>query len=105
MTLFEVYKNPSPASGKHYPYLVEIQSPHIEDLATRIVIPLGRASLFNDMTMKRLTPVISIQDEKFVLLTPQISSVSKKRLQGPIGSVSHSQEQLMDAVDFAIFGI
>jgi toxin CcdB len=105
MAQFDVYQNPSTASRKHFPYLVDIQSPYIEELATRIVIPLGKASLFKNMTMKRLAPVISLQDEKLVFLTPQISSISKKQLKDPIGSLSHIREQLMDALDFAIFGI
>ncbi len=105
MAQFDVYQNPSAASRKHYPYLVDIQSLYLEELATRIVIPLGKASLFNDMTMKRLTLVVSLQGEKLVLLTPQISSISKKQLKDPIGSLSYIREQLMDALDFAIFGI
>jgi len=105
MAQFDVYRNPSAASSKHYPFLVDIQSPYIEELATRIVIPLGKASLFNDTAMKRLTPVVSFQDEKLIALTPQISSISKHQLKDPIGTLSHLREELVNALDFAIFGI
>ena len=105
MAQFDVYRNPSAASRKHYPFLVDIQSPYIEELATRIVIPLGKASLFNDLSMKRLTPIISFQEEKLIVLTPQISSISKHQIKDPIGTLSHLREELVNALDFAIFGI
>lgn len=105
MAQFDVYRNPSAASRKHYPFLVDIQSPYIEELATRIVIPLGNASLFYDLSMERLTPIISFRDEKLIVLTPQISSVSKHQLKDPVGTLSHLREDLVNALDFAIFSI
>lgn len=105
MAQFEVYKNPSKSSRKHYPYLVDIQSPYISEIATRIVLPLGYASFFKDKAMTKLTPEIRYENENFLLLTPQISSVPAKRLKNPVGSLSHFREQIINALDFAIAGI
>lgn len=105
MAQFDVYSNPSTQSRKLYPYLVDIQNPYISDLSTRIVIPLGYASAFNNQAMTRLTPEITFEDELLLLLTPQISSVPSKILTAPIGSLAHCREQLLNAVDFAIAGI
>jgi len=105
MAQFDVFENPSSTTRKHYPYLVDIQSPYLEELATRIVIPLGKASLFKNTAMKGLTPEVAFNDKKLLLLTPQISSISKKQLKDPIGSISHLRDELMNALDFAIFGI
>ena len=105
MGQFDVFKNPSNATRKHFPYLVEIQSPYLEELATRRVIPLGKASLFKDTAMKGLTPEVTFQDEHLLLLTPQISAIPKKQLKAPIGSLSHKRDDLLNALDFAIFGI
>ncbi len=41
MAQFDVYPNPSRTSKTYYPYLVDVQSPLLRELATRIVIPLG----------------------------------------------------------------
>ncbi len=68
MGQFDVFRNPSTATRKHFPYLVDIQSPYLEELATRIVIPLGKASLFKDTAMKGLTPEVTFQDEHLLLL-------------------------------------
>lgn len=105
MAQFDVFQNPSATTRKHYPYLVDIQSPHLDELATRIVIPLGKAALFKNATMKGLTPEVTFHDEKLFLLTPQISSMTKKQLKEPVGSISHLRDDLVHALDFAIFGV
>jgi toxin CcdB len=69
------------------------------------VIPLGMASLLKNTAMKGLTPEVTFHDEKLLLLTPQISSIAKRQLKEPIGSLSHLRDELMNALDFAIFGI
>jgi toxin CcdB len=105
MAQFDVYENPSKTSKKFYPYLVDIQSPNISGIATRIVLPLGRASLFKNEAMKRLTPEIIYLNEELLLLTPQISSIPAKLLKNPVGSLLHFREQIIDSLDFAIAGI
>jgi len=105
MAQFDVFRNPSTTTRKHYPYLVDIQSPYLDELATRIIIPLGKAELFKNTAMKGLTPEVSFHDENLLLLTPQISSISKKQLKDSVGSISHLRDELTNALDFAIFGI
>ena len=75
------------------------------DLATRIVIPLGKRSAFGGEAMQGLTPEISFADQELLLLTPQISSVPEKHLKSPIGSLSHFRDQIVGALDLAITGI
>jgi toxin CcdB len=102
---FDVYPNPSKVSKAHYPYLVDIQSSLLSDLATRIVIPLGKRSAFGGEAMQGLTPEISFADQELLLLTPQISSVAEKHLKSPVGSLSHFRDQIVGALDMAITGI
>lgn len=105
MAQFDVYINPSKVSRKRYPYLVDIQSPYIDALATRIVLPLGHAALFDNKAMARLTPEITYQGETLLLLTPQISSIPAKLLINPIGSLAHCRDQILGSLDFAIAGV
>src|SRR5690554_7552035 len=79
MAQFDVYPNPSKTSKAHYPYLVDIQSSLLSELATRIVIPLGNRSAFGGEAMQGVTPEISFADQELLLLTPQISSVSDRK--------------------------
>lgn len=105
MAQFDVYPNPSKASKAHYPYLVDIQNSLLTDLATRIVIPLGRRDAFSGQAMQGLTPEITFNDQELLLLTPQISSVPEKHLKNPVGSLSHFRDQIVAALDLALTGI
>jgi len=50
--------------------MVDIQNPVISDIATRIVVPLGKLESFKNETMKRLTPEVEYNGEIFLILTP-----------------------------------
>lgn len=105
MPQFDVYSNPSKQTQAAYPYLVDIQSPIISEIATRIVIPLGRLSHFRGEKLQGLTPEITYQGEQLLLLTPQIASMSAALLKNPIGSLSHFRDEVVASLDFAITGI
>ncbi len=105
MAQFDVYKNPSKATRKHYPYILDIQHTVISDLSTRLVIPLGRLESFDGRNMKTLAPIIDYEGESLILLTPQLASVPVNTLRKPIGSLEHFRNQIIAAVDFAITGI
>jgi len=105
MAQFDVYRNPSAASRRLYPYLVDIQNPLLSDLATRIVIPLGKGSAFDGVAMRGLTPIVRFDDEELLLLTPQIAALPAKQLQNPMGSLSHFRDQIVGALDFAVTGV
>lgn len=105
MPQFDIYKNPSKKSSAYYPYLVDIQNNYISELATRIVIPLGKAECFKNEMMSRLQINLSYENEDLLLMTPQISSISREQLKNPVGSVAHLRQDIIDALDFAISGI
>jgi toxin CcdB len=100
-----VYANPSKTTRKAYPFIVDIQSDVISDLATRIVVPLGRKTDFKSEQLKRLTPIIEYGGVELLLLVPQVASIPTKVLKNPIGSLSHLRDDIVAALDFAITGI
>lgn len=102
---FDVYQNPSQTTRKAYPFIVDIQSTIISDIATRIVIPLVRKSDFKNEALEKLTPIIDYEGEELLLLVPQIASVPESVLKNPIGSLRHLREEILAALDFAISGI
>jgi toxin CcdB len=105
MPQFDVYINPSKNTRSAFPYIVDIQNPIISDIATRIVIPLGRIKDFKNEKMQGLTPELNYDGEQLLLLTPQIASIPAKLLKNPIGSLSHFRDEIIAAMDFAITGI
>lgn len=104
MAQFDVYPNPNRRTQEAYPFLVDIQSPVIAELATRIVIPLATASALKGGTLSGLTPEISYQGQALLLMTPQLSSVPANILQNPVGSLEHFRTEIIAALDFAITG-
>jgi toxin CcdB len=105
MSQFDVYINPSKNTRGTFPYIVDIQSPVISDIVTRMVIPLGRIKDFKNEKMQGLTPELNYDGETLLLLTPQIASIPSKFLKSPIGSLSHFRDEIIAAMDFAITGI
>jgi len=105
MAQFDVYPNPSRKTKKHMPYLLDIQNSFLSDLSTRIVIPLGLKSSFNNESMTRLTPEASYEGKKLLILTPQMASVPSSLLKKPIGSLSHFRDEIINSLDFAVSGI
>ena len=62
MHQFDVYSNPSKATSGAYPYIVDIQSPVISEIATRIVVPLVRKLHFKDQALEGLPPTINYEN-------------------------------------------
>ena len=105
MAQFDVYKNLSKVSKKSYPFILDIQCDLINDIATRIVVPLALYSKFKNQEMKGLTPKVNFDDRDLLVLIPQLASMPSKSLKNPIGTLSHLRDEIVSALDFAITGI
>ncbi len=105
MPQFDVYKNPSKNTRQAYPYLVDVQNTVIEQLATRLVVPLTNLNTKPTMLMKRLTPEIEFDNNTYLFMTQQLTSIPEGLLKNPVGTLEGSRALLIDAIDFAITGI
>jgi toxin CcdB len=105
MAQFDVYRNPSSKTNRAYPFLVDAQNSVIDQLATRLVVPLTKNKTRNSLYMKNLTPEIEFEGETYLFLTQQLNSIPEDALKDYIGSLEQSRELLIDAIDFAINGI
>lgn len=105
MAQFEIYRNPSQKTKEAFPYIVDIQHSIINDLATKLIIPLANAEAMSNQAMKKLTPLIEYNDRQYLLVTPQLTSMPKRLLKQPLGTIELQRHQIIDALDFAITGI
>jgi toxin CcdB len=105
MAQFEVYENTSKQTRKAYPFILDLQHSLIEDIATRIVVPLGNAELLNNEELKGLTPKVEFEGNQLLVLIPQITSMPAKSLRNPIGTLSHLRDEIISSLDLAIIGI
>ena len=80
MSQFTLYKNENKSSKKTYPYLVDVQNDFFDELNSRSVIPLSPHNSLNQTNAKKLCPIITVNDEQYVLLTHQMTSMPKTML-------------------------
>lgn len=96
MAQFDIYRNPRPTAFKR-PYLVEVQGNLCKDLDTCVVIPLYPAGMMVPDAV--LNPSIIYGDKEYILVTSQITSVARKELGRPIGSLSHYRTEIINSID------
>ncbi|MDZ4239179.1 MAG: CcdB family protein [Hydrogenophaga sp.] len=104
MARFDVYAN----TGTHAhttPYLLDVQSPLLDGLGTRVVIPLRSLRHFPAVQRPdRLTPVLSVHGEDFLLETPKLAAVPLRVLKAPVTSLAERQADITAALDFLFQG-
>jgi toxin CcdB len=105
MSQFTLYKNEDGSSNKTYPFLIDVQNSLLEDLNTRLVIPLSPHELLNRTDVKRLCPVIHLDAGDFVLLTHQMTTVPKSILKTKVTSLEDFRYEILSAIDILISGI
>ena len=105
MNQFILYKNENKRSKKAYPYFVNVQSDLLDDLNSRIVIPLSTSETLNNLNAKKLCPILEINEMKFILLTHQITSVPNSTLRVQVTSLEHYRYEILSAIDLLLTGI
>jgi toxin CcdB len=104
MARFDVYPNPG-AHASTTPYLLDVQSDLLNGLDSRIVIPLRSLAHFAKVKLPtRLTPVIQINGQDYLLETPKMGSVPNRLLKNSLISLSGQQDQITGALDFLFQG-
>lgn len=104
MAQFDVYRNPGQTTKGAYPFIVDIQNALLDDIATRIVVPLGSTDEFIKRVMVNLTPEVKYKGKTYLLAIPQIASVPTKILREPDGTLIEYRNEIISALDFAISG-
>jgi len=105
MSQLTAYRNEDDSSNKTYPYFINIQNALLDDLNSRLVIPLSKPSSSNNISAKKLCPVLQVNNENYVLLTHQMTTVPLSILKTRIISLERYRHEILDAIDFLITGI
>lgn len=105
MAQFFAYKNPNPATRKHYPYLLDIQSELLSELSTTVVIPLVPVKTAATMRLSRLNPTLDINGESCIAMTQELAGIERQHLGAEACDLSHYRAEIIAAVDFMFAGI
>ncbi len=99
-----IYRNKSQRSKSTYPFLVDVQSDLLDELQTRVVIPLTKASALAKRPLSNLTPALKFDGETYLLMTPQLAGVARTDLGASTGSLADQRRVIVAAIDFLLMG-
>jgi len=105
MAQFDVYRNLSTASSKHYPYLVDVQSDLLDHLITRVVVPLALPEILGNKAVGYLNPIFEIKGEKLVLLTQEMAGITTRQVGPAVDSLKHKRDEIIRALDVVFSGV
>ncbi|WP_233859362.1 CcdB family protein [Paraburkholderia sp. HD33-4] len=105
MSRFDLYNNPSARSRAASPFLLDVQSDHLGNLISRVVVPLTRVAgnYTGSKVAQDLSPIIDIEGEQFVLETPLLGAIRTSELGSAIGTLRDEQNRIGAALD-RLFG-
>jgi toxin CcdB len=104
MAQFTVYRNKNARTKATFPLLVDVQSNLLEELQTRVVIPLTKATALSRKPLDQLTPILKFEDEAYVLVTPQLAGIGRKELGASSGTLAEHRDVILGAMDFLLTG-
>lgn len=105
MRRFDVFRNADRASAKHIPFLLIVQSELLDDIPTRVVVPLVAPQELSGPAAKMLNPEFEIEGQTVVMLTQQLAGVAVQRLQSRVSNLDDRRHDIVRALDFLFSGI
>jgi toxin CcdB len=101
---FDVHKNPDSSTNRAIPFLLDVQADLLENLATRVVIPLYSVSVFGSPA-KHLNPKFTIKRKVVVMSTAELADVPVTVLGEKIVNLKQEREAIIAALNFLFTGI
>ena len=92
-----------PTPGRGRGYVVDVQAPLLDHLATRTVIPLLPADAAPP-PIRELNPVFEINGMPHVLLTQAVASIPARELRRPVASLDRQHDRITRAIDMLFLG-
>lgn len=105
MAQLDVYRNPNPKSRHEVPWLIDLQTPLLSELGTRMVAPLVRPGTLGKSPITRLNPQFRIEGEVVVMLTQQLGAVRAATLKKPVANLEMHRPAILEAIDILWSGV
>jgi len=105
MAQFDVYRNSNSTTRTRIPFLLDVQTPLLESLATRIVVPLCRPEALGGKAAERLNPELEMEGRKLIMLTQELAGIPRKALGELAGNLATRRGEIIAALDLAFTGI
>lgn len=103
MAQFDVYENCNPETSHLFPFLLDVQAEILENIPTRVVIPLLVKSAISK-PIPILNPVLEVQDVEVIASTLQLVGVNANILGNKVCSVKEKRDDIIAALDLLFTG-
>ena len=103
MARFDVHENPNPVTAPSAPFLLDVQSDLLEELATRVVVPLFHAD-FMGKAASYLNPAFTVNDIPVIMSTAEQAAVPISALGAKVLTLKDRQEEIVSALNFLLTG-
>ena len=101
MAQFDVYR----FASKVAPLVVDIQADVLEDLASRVVVPLAPVRKAGNEELPKLKPRIMVEGKDYILMTTVLAALPRTRLGAHVANIEATRrDDITSAVDFLLFG-
>ena len=98
---FDIYKHKNSRAS----LVVEVQADLLGDLETAVIVPLISRTKYTATLFKRLTPILTIENQEFVMVTTDIATVKRQHLEHCVGNAASEHEyDITNALDFLFQG-
>jgi len=101
MAKFDIYRVVS--AHVNAEYFVDVQSDLLSEIDSRVVIPLVPLANYGP-PMSRLNPVFAIEGELHALATADLAGAPNAILGEVVGSLKDHADDIVNAIDFLLFG-
>ncbi len=103
MAQFDVYTNPMADQRSRIPYWLDLQSDHIAQLGSRVIVPLRTVKAM-DSRIEGLQPMVAVGKQTLCADVPSLASFPARMLKSPVARIDTQRHELIAALDYLISG-
>jgi len=103
MAQFDVYENSNPKTSHLFPYLLDVQADMLENIPTRVVVPLLVKTAVNK-PIPVLNPVLEVQGAEVIVSTTQLVGINARLLGNKVCSMKDKRDVIITALDLLFTG-
>ncbi len=85
--------------------VVDVQANLLNDLATRVVVPLAPLAAGRREDIPRLNPIVRIGEKEYYFKPTEIAAIPKSLLRDPVANIEAAHRtEIVGALDFMLQG-
>lgn len=104
MTQFDAFPNPVVSQRRAFPLVISLRSDLLPAGSDAVIAPLVQKKLLAGV-IGRLSPVVQIDQEEYVVLVERLATIPSRELPHRIANLARYRDALLGAVDLLYYGV